>query len=189
VPVGLTVQVGLPWWAITAIATAIVVVCALGLIARRPPAVRAVAAIFGLEGVVIAIAAPFAMSDSNSSGSGMAGASVSDRVIHVIEHAPAADMKMQGDVETFWNFIYDGMNAKKVGHDQGLCIHFGFRKTWECVWSTLLPGGQITTEGTGAEANAITGGSGAYANARGWVFVKTHNKAGTQFDEFFHVTG
>ena len=118
-----------------------------------------------------------------------------DSVIHVIEHAPAPDMEMSGNVQVFANPIYDGSNKKRVGRDQGICGHVRFAKTWECVWTTFLPGGQITAEGPESDTEgtiypfAITGGTGMYANARGWLKERTHNKAGTQFDEFFHVSG
>ena len=188
--VGLTVNVGWPWWAITTIASGVLAVCVIALFVMSRPEVHAVAAVLGAEALVIAILAPFVMPDSSGARmmSTMAAAE-HDRVIHVIEHAPAPDMQMQGNLQMFANPIFDGKNVMKVGHDQGLCVHIRIAKTWECVWSTFLPGGQITTQGTATGVNAITGGSGTYANAHGWVFVKAHNKAGTQFDEFFHVSG
>ena len=63
---------------------------------------------------------------------------------------------------------------------------------WECIWTTFLAEGQITVEGpfsdTGNTKLAITGGTGAYGSARGWMELKYHNKKGTEFDFVFHVT-
>jgi allene oxide cyclase len=189
VPVGFAVDVGWPWWAVTGIASGVFVLGGLGLVKLRRAAARTTAVIIGLEAGVIATVAPFALSSSTASGTAMATANVSDNVIHVIEHAPPPDMHMQGNLESFANPIFDATNTKRIGHDQGFCVHIEIAKTLECVWSTFFRSGQITAEGTATGVNAITGGSGAYANARGWVVVKTRNKAGTQFDEFFHISG
>ena len=42
---------------------------------------------------------------------------------------------------------------------------------------------------TGDSVVAITGGTGAYRNARGWMDLKYHNPAGTAFDFVFHLIG
>lgn len=70
-PVALTVDVGWPWWAITAIACGVVVACLAGLVVSQSPAARAVAGLLAIEGVVIAIVAPFVMPDMNSNESAM----------------------------------------------------------------------------------------------------------------------
>ena len=52
--------------------------------------------------------------------------------------------------------------------------------------------GQITVEGpfsdTGNTVLAITGGTGAYKNARGWMELNFLNKKGTEFDFVFHLS-
>ena len=65
-------------------------------------------------------------------------------------------------------------------------------QSWECNWTTFLPNGQLTVEGpfydTKDSLLAITGGTGAYSHARGWM--KLHSLAGgTQYDFIFHVIG
>src|SRR5436190_15135195 len=76
--------------------------------------------------------------------------------IHVIEHAttdavtnppspPAPDSA--GNVLTFNNDVFDAKDASKVGSDQGYCVRIAVGKSWECNWTTFLPGGQITVEG------------------------------------------
>ena len=151
-----------------------------------------------VEGIAIAIAAPFVMSDMSSTDVGAPSDSAmrarsSSAVIHIIEHAPPPHMKMYGVVQTFANPIFDGRNAKRIGRDQGSCVHIALAKAFECVWTTILPGGAITAEGPMPDKGeipplAITGGTGRFASARGWLQEKVHDKAGTQFDEYFHVT-
>jgi len=126
------------------------------------------------------------------------GSSSSLGTVHVVEHAltdavsngSAADKL--GNVLTFANPVYDGSDATKVGTDNGYCVRSVKGKTWECMWTTFLSGGQITVEGpfsdTGNTKLAITGGTGTYANARGWMELNFHNKKGTKFDFVFHLS-
>ena len=120
--------------------------------------------------------------------------------IHVIEHAtsdavtngsPTTDAA--GNVLTFANDVFDAADKNKVGSDQGYCVRIVVGKTWECNWTTFLSGGQITVEGpfsdSGNTVLAITGGTGTYRNARGWMELNYHNPAGTEFDFVFHLHG
>jgi hypothetical protein len=119
--------------------------------------------------------------------------------IHVIEHATTdavtngSTSDAAGNVLTFANDVFDSADAKKVGTDQGYCVRIVVGKTWECNWTTFLAGGQITVEGpfsdTGNTLVAVTGGTGKYRNARGWMELKYHNKEGTKFDFVFHLIG
>jgi allene oxide cyclase len=119
--------------------------------------------------------------------------------IQVVEHATsdavtngsAADAA--GNILTFANDVFDSADKDKVGSDQGYCVRIVVGKTWECNWTTFLSGGQITVEGpfsdTGNTVVAITGGTGKYRNARGWMELNYHNAAGTKFDFVFHLRG
>jgi dirigent-like protein len=119
--------------------------------------------------------------------------------IHVIEHATTdavtngSNVDAAGNVLTFANDVFDSSDAKKVGSDQGYCIRTVVGKTWECNWTTFLAGGQITVEGpfsdTGNTAIAVTGGTGRFRNARGWMDLIYHDPAGTKFDFVFHLIG
>jgi hypothetical protein len=115
--------------------------------------------------------------------------------IHVIEHATtdSVDVDAVGHVLTFANDVFDSSDTTKVGTDQGYCIRIVVGKSWECNWTTFLAGGQITVEGpfsdTGNTVLAITGGTGKYRNARGWMELNYHNPAGTEFDFVFHLHG
>lgn len=128
---------------------------------------------------------------------GGAGASKAT-VIHVVERA-STDAVTNGDpnedqlgnVLTFANKVYDSANKRQLGSDQGYCIRTVVGKTWECNWTTFLKSGSITVEGkfsdTGNTVLAITGGTGAYATARGEMDLEYHNEKGTAFDFVFHL--
>ena len=117
--------------------------------------------------------------------------------ITVVEHATtdAVTNGKKGDhvgnILTFANKVFNAADTKKVGHDQGSCVRIVVGKSWECMWTTFLPKGQITVEGPfyddGNSVLAITGGTGAYRNVRGQMALKYHNPAGTKFDFVFHL--
>ncbi len=119
--------------------------------------------------------------------------------IHVIEHATTDAVTngtagdSAGNILTFANDVYDAADANKVGSDQGYCVRTVVGASWECNWTTFLPGGQITVEGpfsdTGNTVVAVTGGTGAYRNARGSMQLIYHNPAGTEFDFVFNLIG
>ena len=114
--------------------------------------------------------------------------------IHVIEHATtdSVDVDAVGHVLTFANDVFDSSDVSKVGSDQGYCVRMVVGQSWECNWTTLLRRGQITVEGpfydTRDSVLAITGGTGAYANARGQMELKSL-AGGTQFAFIFHLIG
>jgi allene oxide cyclase len=121
------------------------------------------------------------------------------RTIAVVEHA-TTDVVSNGtagddlgNILTFANDVFDASDSHKVGTDQGSCTRVVVGESWECMWTTFLPKGQITVEGpfydAGDSVLAITGGTGAYRNARGEMELKYHNPAGTEFDFVFHVIG
>jgi allene oxide cyclase len=128
---------------------------------------------------------------------GSSGAKVGGSV-HVIEHATSDAVTngsgdSAGNILTFANDVYDAADAHKVGTDQGYCVRIVVGATWECNWTTSLSGGQITVEGPfsdmGNTVLAITGGTGAYRNARGSMQLQYHNPAGTEFDFVFDLIG
>jgi allene oxide cyclase len=136
-----------------------------------------------------------------AAGAAAAGAHPSARTartIHVVEHAVTDAVSngtkadSLGNVLTFANPIYDGADAKRIGSDNGYCVRTVKGKSWECLWTTFLPSGQLTVEGpfsdTGNTKLAITGGTGAYAGAGGWMELRYHNKQGTKFDFVFHLS-
>jgi hypothetical protein len=120
--------------------------------------------------------------------------------IHVIEHAVSdgfADIGKSGlspgDILTFHNPVYDANDNKKVAHDLGTCIRVtNQRGSWQCNWTTFWKGmGSISVSGPFYDAKgstlAITGGTGYFRNARGWMQLKYHNAKGSKYDFVFHV--
>lgn len=85
------------------------------------------------------------------------------------DHPPTGDSP--GDVLTFANQLYDKANKAQVGTDQGYCLRVDVGKSFECTWTAFLADGQITVAGPFFDAKestlAITGGTGAYKDARG----------------------
>ncbi len=70
-PVALTVDVGWPWWVITAIACGVVAAGVSALVVSRNPVARAVAGLLAIEAAVIAVVAPFVMPDMGPNRSAM----------------------------------------------------------------------------------------------------------------------
>ncbi|HEX3687041.1 MAG TPA: allene oxide cyclase family protein [Gaiellaceae bacterium] len=122
------------------------------------------------------------------------------KVVYVIEHATTDAVTNNdgratdsvGDILTFTNDVFDRSNSHNVGSDQGYCVRMVVGESWECVWTTLLPGGQLTVEGpfydTHDSVLAITGGTGAYANVRGSMELRWR-AGGTEFAFIFHLIG
>jgi hypothetical protein len=98
-----------------------------------------------------------------------------------------------GDLLTFANELYNSGNTKKVGSDNGYCVRTVVGKSWECWWTSFLAGGQIVVEGPFLDAGpsklAITGGTGKYARARGWMNLSARNDKGTEYDFTYYVQG
>jgi allene oxide cyclase len=121
------------------------------------------------------------------------------RMLTVIEHATTdattdtgAAGDSAGDILTFANEVFDRADAHSVGTDQGYCVRIVVGKSYECNWTTILSDGQITVEGpfldTGDSTLAVTGGTGRYRNARG--FMELHPlENGTKFAFQFHLVG
>jgi hypothetical protein len=121
------------------------------------------------------------------------------QTVHVIEHAntdTTADINppgdSAGDVLTFHNPVFNAADSAKVGRDQGYCIRIKAPGSYECNWTTFLKNGHITVQGPFFDAKnsvlAITGGTGAYRDARGSMELKSR-AGGTKFDFIFHFAG
>jgi type II secretory pathway pseudopilin PulG len=146
--------------------------------------------------LLVAVAATLAFG-AVASASGKARASKAT-VIHVVERATTdavtngdAETDKVGNVLTFANNVYDSANKRQVGTDQGYCVRMVVGQTWECNWTTFLKSGSLTVEGKFSDTSntvlAITGGTGAYATARGEMNLRYHNKDGTAFDFIYRV--
>jgi allene oxide cyclase len=119
--------------------------------------------------------------------------------IHVIEHAVTDRVTdtgkkgdSPGDLLTWHNPIFDGANAKRVGHDQGDCIRISPKAgTWECRWLTYIAGrGAIMVEGAFFDGRnntlAVTGGTLEFRNARGSMKLMSRH-GGAQYDFIFQL--
>jgi len=86
--------------------------------------------------------------------------------------------------------------GKRIGHIDGSCVIVspisatGAGKA-HCVANAFLPGGQILfqgyqpfTPGPGTFTYPITGGTGHYANVRGWVRIRDIGTSGKEADVF-----
>jgi allene oxide cyclase len=117
--------------------------------------------------------------------------------ITVIEHATSdtttdtgASGDSVGDILTFANDVFDATNASKAGTDQGYCVRVVAGTSYECTWTTFLPGGQIVVAGPFYDAKdstlAITGGTGRYRGARGTMELHARS-GGSEFAFVFHI--
>jgi hypothetical protein len=91
-----------------------------------------------------------------------------------------------GDLLTFANPVFDAANKAQIGTDQGYCVRVAVGKSWECIWTLILKGGQITVEGPfmdeGDSTFAVTGGTGKYAGARGSLKLHPRDATPTGYD-------
>lgn len=122
------------------------------------------------------------------------------KTITVVEHAntdtevPVAPggKDRKGDPLTFTNPVFNAADTKRVGHDEGFCIRLNVKTgTWECLWTTFLPGGQITVQGpyydTHTSVLSVTGGTGAYRDARGQMKLHALD-GGKKYDFIFQLS-
>jgi allene oxide cyclase len=156
---------------------------------------RLLGLVLPLGGILVLVLVVSASGEGGSSGDKGRGAT---GTFTVIEHATTdattdtgAPGDSAGDVLTFANDLFDAGDAAKAGTDQGSCIRTVAGSAYECSWTTILAGGQITVQGPFYDAHdstlAITGGTGRYARARGTMDLQAR-KGGTEFAFTFHVT-
>jgi allene oxide cyclase len=91
-----------------------------------------------------------------------------------------------GDLLTFANPVYDAANKTQLGTDQGYCVRVVVGKSWECFWTLILAGGEITIEGpfydSGDSTMVVTGGTGKYAGAKGSMKLHARDAKGSSYD-------
>jgi hypothetical protein len=96
-----------------------------------------------------------------------------------------------GDMLVFANKVYDAANKVEIGSDQGYCVRTVAGKSWECFWTLILRGGQITVEGpfmdSGDSRLAVTGGTGTYAGARGSLKLHPRDASPTGYDFLYDL--
>ncbi len=146
-----------------------------------------------------AIAAGTVLVGTSAAKSDHPPAQVTGTVVHVIEHAitdtevPTGGGKdVKGNILVFNNPVYNEADTAQVGHDEGFCNRIQpDQKIWECLWTTFLAGGQITVQGPYYDNRnsvlSITGGTGAYRNARGQMVLNARN-GGSEYDFIFQLS-
>jgi allene oxide cyclase len=91
-----------------------------------------------------------------------------------------------GDMLVFANGVFDSANKTQLGSDQGYCVRTVVGKSWECFWTLTLKAGQITIEGPfmdeGDSLMTVTGGTGAYAGAKGSMKLHPRDAKGSSYD-------
>ncbi len=96
-----------------------------------------------------------------------------------------------GDILTFANEMYDQTDTTLVGTDNGWCVRTVPGTAWECFWTLTLADGQITVAGPFLDAGdsvlAVTGGTGAYANARGQMKLHARDAKGSAYDFVYEL--
>lgn len=96
-----------------------------------------------------------------------------------------------GDILTFANELYDKSNKTKVGTDNGYCIRTVAGKAWECAWTNVLQGGQISVQGTFLDGQdsllTITGGTGKYNRIHGDMLLHARDAKGSEYDFTFNL--
>jgi allene oxide cyclase len=96
-----------------------------------------------------------------------------------------------GDLLTFANPVFDAANKTQVGTDQGYCVRIVVGKSWECNWTMLMKGGQITIEGpfmdSGDSLFVVTGGSGKYVGAAGQMKLHPRDEKSSSYDFTFDL--
>jgi allene oxide cyclase len=163
-------------------------------LAKLPlPLVAACAIVLALSAVAFAHGNNNDPKQHGGKGGGAHGALV------VTEHADTdattdtgASGDSAGDVLTFANPVFDAQDRTLVATDQGYCIRTVAGSAYECNWTTFLPKGQLVVEGPFYDAKdstlAITGGTGAYKNARGTMDLHALD-GGKRYAFTFHVVG
>ena len=117
--------------------------------------------------------------------------SVVERPVNETTVHRSGDRDTVGDLLVFANKVYDAANKVEVGSDQGYCVRTVAGKSWECFWTLILKGGQITVEGpfmdSGDSKLAVTGGTGKYAGARGSLKLHPRDATPTGYDFIYDL--
>ena len=101
---------------------------------------------------------------------------------HLVDNAPAGDSP--GDILVFTEKLYNA-RGKQIGSDVATCVRL-FDPTSLCTGVYKLRGGQVHVQlvqpgPTGTYDQAIVGGTGRFAGARGTVTVAQNPSKGDRF--------
>ena len=152
-----------------------------------------------IAAALLVAAAVLAVAVNSSAGKGK-GHHPAGKTITVVEHADTdavtngdPNNDVVGNILTFGNDVFDATDTHGSVPTRDPVSASSWVAPGSALGRTFLPSGQITVEGpfsdTGNTVLAITGGTGAYRNARGEMELKYHNPQGTKIDFVFHVIG
>jgi hypothetical protein len=128
--------------------------------------------------IVMALAGVGAVALTSAASGGRQPAAVTLHAHSKVEHAQVVDNAPQGrsagDVLVFTEQLLD-TRGRKIGSDAATCTYL-FDQRSQCTGTYVLSGGQLMVQliqpgPTGTYTQAIVGGTGRYARARGVVVV------------------
>jgi hypothetical protein len=131
--------------------------------------------------IVMAVAGVGAVAFTSAASGGRQPAAVTLHAQSKLEHAQLVDNDPQGrsagDVLVFTEQLLDA-RGRRIGSDAATCTYL-FDQRSECTGTYVLPGGKVMVQliqpgSTGTYTQAIVGGTGRYARARGVVIVEQH---------------
>jgi len=110
--------------------------------------------------------------------------------LHVVDNAPTGDSP--GDIVVFAEKLYNA-RGKQIGTDAATCVRL-FDPTSLCTGVYKLRSGQVHVQlvqpgPTGTYDQAIVGGTGRFAGARGTVTVAQNPSKGDRFTFKIRVKG
>jgi len=115
--------------------------------------------------------------------------SVRTMTLKAVEHD--ISIKQSGNTVTIVNDLLS--NGKKIGEGQVECFLSGRGRVAMCLGAAVLPNGQILSQASlsvpppvGKSVDAIVGGTGAYAAARGTINLQRATLTGDT-DLTFHI--
>jgi hypothetical protein len=128
--------------------------------------------------IALALAGAGAVAFTSAAGGGSHPSAITLHAQSKLDHAQAVDNAPQrqsaGDVLVFTEQLLNA-RGRKIGSDAATCTAL-FDQRSLCTGTYVLPGGQLMVQliqpgPTGTYTQAIVGGTGRYARARGVVIV------------------
>jgi hypothetical protein len=136
---------------------------------------------------VVALAGIGAVALTSAASGGRHPAAITIHAQSKLEHVQGVDNAPQGrsagDLLVFTEELLDA-RGRKIGSDAATCTSL-FDQRFQCTGTYVLPGGQVMVQliqpgPTGTYTQAIVGGTGRYARARG-VVVVNQQSSGDRF--------
>lgn len=148
-----------PWWVTTLIALSVAAVALLALWRSRRPAVRSVAALLAVQGVVLAVVAPLVMEDMSATGSMMRTAAMSPLDSALSTEQQPADLGTLPFTFVFTRYefpdettvVYHEDGRVVAGAEDGSRIVLTGRGGWDPASRRAGGGGRFAVEDAGGK--------------------------------------